>query len=190
MSEEARGAADTSAWALRDHVRAFYSGHSLSEGVPEVVEQIARSLGHRLNFEVQVLGYSFLRQRTKGEIPSASEWPGYRAGYNRRSVGLNVAEELRRPRRLAPGYKYDVLVVTERHDLPAVAREERTAFYLTDMANYTVQLGLRSFVDSTGKSDWGALFAMSVLTLLPVFAFFLFFQRLLIEGIATTGLRG
>jgi len=59
--------------------------------------------------------------------------------------------------------------------------------YLTDMANYTVQLGLRSFVDSTGKSDWGALFAMSVLTLLPVFAFFLFFQRLLIEGIATTG---
>ena len=62
--------------------------------------------------------------------------------------------------------------------------------YLNDMANYTVQLGLRSFVDSTGKSDWGALFAMSVLTLLPVFAFFLFFQRLLIEGIATTGLRG
>ena len=62
--------------------------------------------------------------------------------------------------------------------------------YLTDMANYTVQLGLRSFVDSTGKSDWGALFAMSTLTLLPVFAFFLFFQRLLIEGIATTGLRG
>ena len=62
--------------------------------------------------------------------------------------------------------------------------------YLTDMTNYTVQLGLRSFVDSTGKSDWGALFAMSTLTLLPVFAFFLFFQRLLIEGIATTGLRG
>jgi multiple sugar transport system permease protein len=62
--------------------------------------------------------------------------------------------------------------------------------YLTDMANYTVQLGLRSFVDSTGKSDWGALFAMSTLTLLPVFAFFLFCQRLLIEGIATTGLRG
>jgi hypothetical protein len=47
---------------------------------------------------------------------------------------LNVAEELRQPRRLAPGGKYDVLVVTERHDLPAIARTERTAFYLTDMA--------------------------------------------------------
>ena len=62
--------------------------------------------------------------------------------------------------------------------------------YLSDMHNFTVQLGLRSFVDTSGKSDWGALFAMSVVTLLPVFGFFLFFQRLLIQGIATTGLRG
>jgi len=62
--------------------------------------------------------------------------------------------------------------------------------YLTDMSTYTVQLGLRSFVDSTGKSDFGALFAMSVLTLLPVFALFVIFQRLLIQGIATTGLKG
>jgi multiple sugar transport system permease protein len=62
--------------------------------------------------------------------------------------------------------------------------------YLNDISTYTVQLGLRSFVDSTGKSDWGALFAMSTVTLLPVLAFFLFFQRLLIEGITTTGLRG
>lgn len=62
--------------------------------------------------------------------------------------------------------------------------------YLNDMSSYTVQLGLRSFVDSTGKSDWGALFAMSTVTLLPVFACFVFFQRLLIQGIATTGLKG
>lgn len=62
--------------------------------------------------------------------------------------------------------------------------------YLNDMNSYTVQLGLRSFVDSTGTSDWGALFAMSTLTLLPVFMFFVFFQRFLIQGIATTGLKG
>jgi multiple sugar transport system permease protein len=31
---------------------------------------------------------------------------------------------------------------------------------------------------------------MSTLTLLPLFALFLFFQRLLIDGIATTGLKG
>ena len=82
------------------------------------------------------MGYSLLRQRTKGEVASASEWPGYRAGHNREGAGLNVAEELRQPRRLASGDKYDVLVVTERHDLPAIARKERTAFYLTDMAKH------------------------------------------------------
>ncbi|WP_420963418.1 carbohydrate ABC transporter permease [Brucella sp. IR073] len=61
--------------------------------------------------------------------------------------------------------------------------------YLNDINTYTVQLGLRSFVDSTGSSDWTALFAMSNLSLVPVFLFFLFFQRLLIEGIATTGMK-
>lgn len=134
MSEEARQASGTRAWEPKDHVRAFYSGHSLSEGVPEAIELIARSLGNRLDFEVQVLGYSLLRQRTKGEVASASEWTGYSAGHNREGAGLNVAEELRSPRRLSPGDRYDVLVVTERHDLPAIARKERTAFYLTEMA--------------------------------------------------------
>jgi multiple sugar transport system permease protein len=61
--------------------------------------------------------------------------------------------------------------------------------YLNDMASYTAQIGLRTFIDSGGESDWSALFAMSVLGLIPVFLFFLFFQKLLIEGIATTGMK-
>jgi multiple sugar transport system permease protein len=61
--------------------------------------------------------------------------------------------------------------------------------YLNDAQSYTVQLGLRTFVDSSGQSDWSALFAMSTLAVLPVFVLFLFFQRLLIEGIATTGMK-
>lgn len=61
--------------------------------------------------------------------------------------------------------------------------------YLSEMRQYTVMLGLRTFTDSTGMSDYGGLFAMSVLSLVPIFLFFLFFQRLLIEGIATTGMK-
>ena len=61
--------------------------------------------------------------------------------------------------------------------------------YLSDLRDYTVMLGLRTFTDSTGESDYGGLFAMSVLSLVPIFVFFLFFQRLLIEGIATTGMK-
>jgi multiple sugar transport system permease protein len=61
--------------------------------------------------------------------------------------------------------------------------------YLSEMKSYTVMLGLRTFTDSTGESDYGGLFAMSVLSIVPIFLFFLFFQRLLIEGIATTGMK-
>jgi multiple sugar transport system permease protein len=61
--------------------------------------------------------------------------------------------------------------------------------YLNDIKNYTVTLALRTFVDSTAESNWSGLFAMSILSLVPIFVFFLFFQRLLIEGIATTGMK-
>jgi len=61
--------------------------------------------------------------------------------------------------------------------------------YLNDMENYTVQLGLRILADSSGESDFGALFAMSVLSLLPIFLLFLFFQKLLVDGIASSGIK-
>lgn len=62
--------------------------------------------------------------------------------------------------------------------------------YLNDVQNYTVPLALRAFIDTTGQSAWGQLFAMSTLALVPIFIFFLFFQKLIIEGIAMSGLKG
>jgi multiple sugar transport system permease protein len=59
--------------------------------------------------------------------------------------------------------------------------------YLTDPEMYTVPVALRSFVDSTVATSWGSMFAMSVLSLAPVFLAFLIGQRYLIKGIATTG---
>ena len=61
--------------------------------------------------------------------------------------------------------------------------------YLSDVHKYTVALGLRTFVDSQGVSDWNAVFAMSCLVIVPVFLIFVFFQRFLIQGIATSGLK-
>jgi len=61
--------------------------------------------------------------------------------------------------------------------------------YLNEASKYTVPLALRSFVDATGQSAWGQLFAMSVLAVLPIFLFFLFFQRLIIEGVASSGMK-
>jgi multiple sugar transport system permease protein len=59
--------------------------------------------------------------------------------------------------------------------------------YLTDPIAYTVPVALRGFLDATAGSNWGAMFAMSVVTLLPLFLVFLFGQRFLVKGIATTG---
>ncbi len=61
--------------------------------------------------------------------------------------------------------------------------------YLTDPEMYTVPVALRSFVDSTVASSWGSMFAMSVVSLLPIFLAFLIGQRYLIKGIATTGIK-
>ena len=53
----------------------------------------------------------------------------------------------------------------------------------------TVPIALRSYIDSTGGSHWGAMFAMSIVSLLPLFLACLFGQRFLIKGIATTGIK-
>jgi multiple sugar transport system permease protein len=62
--------------------------------------------------------------------------------------------------------------------------------YLTDPHLYTVSVALRTFTDETSITNWGAVFAMLGVSLLPTFILFVFFQRYLVEGIATTGLKG
>lgn len=63
--------------------------------------------------------------------------------------------------------------------------------YLTKPSLYTVPLGLNLFLDSSGSgaSQWGPLFAMCVLSLAPLIGVFMATQRLLTQGIATTGLK-
>jgi len=62
--------------------------------------------------------------------------------------------------------------------------------YLARPDTMTVTLGLRLFVDSTAQSNWGALFAMSVLSLVPVFAIFITCQQYLVEGVMASGVKG
>ena len=62
--------------------------------------------------------------------------------------------------------------------------------YLSNPNLYTVSLALRAFADEGSVTNWGAVFAMLTLSLAPVILIFVFFQRYLVEGIATTGLKG
>jgi multiple sugar transport system permease protein len=66
----------------------------------------------------------------------------------------------------------------------------RQLVYLSQLKDYTVPVALTLFIDSTSESSVGPMFAMSLLSLIPVFLFFVAFQRLLVEGINTSGIRG
>lgn len=62
--------------------------------------------------------------------------------------------------------------------------------YLNDGVLFTVPLGLRQFLDSTGDSAWGPMLAMSTVALVPPLVLFVTFQRQIVDGVATSGLKG
>ncbi len=62
--------------------------------------------------------------------------------------------------------------------------------YINESARYPVSLALKLFSDPASSSDYGAMFAMSTLSILPAMLIFIFFQKFLVEGISTSGLKG
>ncbi|MFD0692900.1 carbohydrate ABC transporter permease [Paenibacillus sp. GCM10027628] len=62
--------------------------------------------------------------------------------------------------------------------------------YLNDPKLYPVSLALKLFLDSESVNNWGGMFAMSTLSLVPIFIVFLLFQKYIVEGISTSGLKG
>lgn len=66
----------------------------------------------------------------------------------------------------------------------------RPLIYLSKPRLYTVSVALRLFADPTSVTNWGALFAMATLSLVPVVVIFLVLQRYIVEGISSSGLKG
>jgi multiple sugar transport system permease protein len=62
--------------------------------------------------------------------------------------------------------------------------------YLNDIERYTIPVGLRLYLDSVGNSDFGALLAMSTTSIAPMLVAFVAFQKYIVDGISTTGIRG
>ena len=62
--------------------------------------------------------------------------------------------------------------------------------YVSESARYPVSLALKLFSDPGSSTDYGAMFAMSTLSILPAGVIFIFFQKYLVEGISTSGLKG
>ncbi|HIU77714.1 MAG TPA: carbohydrate ABC transporter permease [Candidatus Pelethocola excrementipullorum] len=62
--------------------------------------------------------------------------------------------------------------------------------YVSESKKYPVSLALKLFCDPGSSSDYGAMFAMATLSILPSVLIFIFFQKYLVEGISTSGLKG
>lgn len=61
--------------------------------------------------------------------------------------------------------------------------------YLRLPETFPASLALKGFLDAQSSSDYGSMFAMSVVSLIPLFLIFLFGQRFLIKGTATSGIK-
>jgi alpha-1,4-digalacturonate transport system permease protein len=59
---------------------------------------------------------------------------------------------------------------------------------LTDQSMFTLPLGL-NLLRGDVNPDWGNIMTLALVALLPMLVIFLVFQRQLIQGIASTGLK-
>lgn len=62
--------------------------------------------------------------------------------------------------------------------------------YINKTKMYPVAMALKNFCDPGSSSDYGAMFAMSTLSIVPAVVIFLIFQKSLVEGIASSGIKG
>lgn len=62
--------------------------------------------------------------------------------------------------------------------------------YLTDQKTFTLSMGLQFFQSQHTGTSWSLLMAASLIVIIPVIIVFFLAQRVFIEGIATTGMKG
>ncbi|GAB3651657.1 carbohydrate ABC transporter permease [Glycomyces tarimensis] len=62
--------------------------------------------------------------------------------------------------------------------------------YLHEIEKFPLPRLLQSYENTEAVSNYGGMMAMTLLSLIPVVLFFLIFQKFLIKGIATSGVKG
>ncbi|MCI8297666.1 MAG: carbohydrate ABC transporter permease [Lachnospiraceae bacterium] len=62
--------------------------------------------------------------------------------------------------------------------------------FMSTTKKFTISLALNMYLDPNSYNNYGGLFAMSVISLLPVIIFFIIFQKYLVNGIAMDGIKG
>lgn len=62
--------------------------------------------------------------------------------------------------------------------------------FMNSTSKFTIPLALNMYLDPNSYNNYGGLFAMSMISILPIILFFIIFQRYLVDGIAMDGIKG
>lgn len=62
--------------------------------------------------------------------------------------------------------------------------------YINSIQNYPVSLALRMSIDAQAAIEWNKVLAMSFVSIVPVVALFFLLQKYVVDGVATSGLKG
>lgn len=60
---------------------------------------------------------------------------------------------------------------------------------LSDQKKFTIQIAIKSYIGTMGV-NWNAILASSILSILPIIIIFIFLQKYITGGIASTGVKG
>lgn len=60
---------------------------------------------------------------------------------------------------------------------------------LSDQKKYTIQIAIKSYIGMNGV-NWNSVLAASIISIVPIIVLFMFLQKYIIGGIATTGVKG
>ncbi len=96
----------------------FITGHSLvDDPFGDYLESISTDKGVDYHWNQQNIVGSPIRYRTSGSISPPNNWQGYSTGKNRDTFDMDVIAELANPVTIGVGNTYDVLVITESHNI-------------------------------------------------------------------------
>lgn len=62
--------------------------------------------------------------------------------------------------------------------------------YLSSLKKFPVSLILRTFLDGTDRVYWNRALAMAMVSIIVPVTIFAFFQQYIVEGVATSGIKG
>ncbi len=136
----------------------FITGHSLvDDPLADYLQSISIDMGISYHWNQQNIVGSPIRYRTSGTVSPPNNWQGYSTGKNRDTFDMDIIAELANPATIGVGNTYDVLLITESHNIIDAIIWEYTNSLLRHYHNRLL----------TGNSNGETLFYQSWLDIDP-----------------------